>query len=83
MLHLNIINVYCLNESYWGSFFIEPLSCMYIEQVASRTVSLVAGCIFMIMGCIGKVAALFVTIPEPVLGGLFHVTLGKTYGLEE
>lgn len=56
---------------------------MYIEQVASRTVSLVAGCIFMIMGCIGKIAALFVTIPEPVLGGLFHVTLGKTYGLEE
>lgn len=52
---------------------------MIIKQVASRAVSLLAGCIFMIMGCIGKVAALFVTIPDPVLGGLFHVTLGKTF----
>lgn len=52
---------------------------MIIDQVASRAMCLVAGCIFMIIGCIWKVAALFVTIPDPVLGGLIHVTVGKFY----
>lgn len=47
------------------------------KKVASRAVSLVAGCVFMTLGCIGKAAALFATIPDPVLGGLFHVSLGK------
>ncbi|XP_052682979.1 solute carrier family 23 member 1-like isoform X2 [Crassostrea angulata] len=71
----------CLLCGLWGAgigttSYSENIGAISITRVASRAVSLVAGCIFMIMGCIGKVAALFVTIPEPVLGGLFHVTLG-------
>lgn len=29
-----------------------------------------------IMGCLGKFGALFVTIPDPVIGGLFMVVFG-------
>lgn len=59
--------------------------CSYIFtiKVASRAVSLVAGCVFMTLGCIGKAAALFATIPDPVLGGLFHVSLGKNVIMNE
>lgn len=59
--------------------------CSYIFtiKVASRAVSLVAGCVFMILGCIGKAAALFATIPDPVLGGLFHVSLGRNVIINE
>lgn len=53
------------------------------KKVASRAVSLVAGCVFMTLGCIGKAAALFATIPDPVLGGLFHVSLGRNVIINE
>lgn len=32
----------------------------------------------MILGCLGKFGALFVTIPDPVIGGLFMVTFGMS-----
>lgn len=31
-----------------------------------------------IMGCLGKFGALFVTIPDPVIGGLFMVVFGMS-----
>lgn len=62
---------------------IELCSYIFTIKVASRAVSLVAGCIFMILGCIGKAAALFATIPDPVLGGLFHVSLGRNVKINE
>ena len=35
-----------------------------------------AGVILMIMGVIGKFGAIFVTIPTPVIGGVFMVMFG-------
>lgn len=71
----------CLLCGFWGAgigttSYSENIGAISITRVASRAVSLVAGCVFMILGCIGKAAALFATIPDPVLGGLFHVSLG-------
>ena len=37
-----------------------------------------AGVLLILMGCMGKVGALFVTIPDPVVGGMFIVMFGKS-----
>jgi nucleobase transporter 1/2 len=47
------------------------------SQVGSRRVIQVAGLIIMIFGMIGKFGALFVTIPDPVVGGVFLVMFGE------
>jgi len=36
------------------------------------------GIVMLILGCLGKFGALFVTIPEPVIGGMFMITFGKS-----
>lgn len=41
----------------------------------------VGGLVMIILGCLGKFGALFVTIPDPVIGGLFMVTFGKYLGM--
>ena len=38
---------------------------------------LCAGIILIILGLLGKFGALFVTIPNPVIGGVFMVMFGK------
>ena len=38
-----------------------------------------AGVILMIVGVIGKFGAIFVTIPTPVIGGVFMVMFGECY----
>lgn len=37
---------------------------------------LVSGVLMVVMGMMGKVAAIFTTIPEPVMGGMFIVMFG-------
>ena len=37
----------------------------------------VGGLIMLLLGMIGKFGALFVTIPEPIIGGVFMVTFGE------
>lgn len=39
-------------------------------------VILVSGILMVVMGMMGKVAAIFTTIPEPVMGGMFIVMFG-------
>ncbi|XP_061185627.1 solute carrier family 23 member 1-like [Saccostrea echinata] len=78
----------CFLCGLWGSgigttSYSENIAAINITRVGSRRVVLVAGLILVILGCLGKVSAIFVTIPHPVLGGLFHVTFGMvmTVGL--
>ncbi|GFR63739.1 solute carrier family 23 member 1 [Elysia marginata] len=47
-------------------------------SVGSRIVVQVAALIMIVLGCLGKFGALFVTIPEPVVGGLFFVMFGSS-----
>ena len=46
-------------------------------QVGSRVVIQVGGALMMFFGMMGKFGALFVTIPDPVIGGLFMVMFGN------
>lgn len=50
-------------------------------QVASRQVFIVTAIIFMLLGVLAKVAALFVNIPYPVLGGVIISTIGVFVGV--
>jgi xanthine/uracil permease len=36
-----------------------------------------------VLGCFGKFGALFVTIPEPVVGGMFLVMFGEYINVRE
>ena len=46
-------------------------------QVGSRRVILWGGLVMMILGVLNKFGALFVTIPDPIIGGVFMVMFGK------
>ncbi len=46
-------------------------------QVASRKVIFVGGIIMMILGSFGKIGAVFVSIPDPIVGGVSIVLFGK------
>lgn len=47
------------------------------RQVGSRRVVQVGAVIMIILGVFGKFGALFVTIPDPVVGGVFMVMFGE------
>jgi len=57
--------------------------CLCVPQVASRWVFVTVGIIYMCIGILGKVSAIFIMIPEPVLGGaLLSITavfIGKAW----
>ena len=46
-------------------------------QVGSTRVVVCAGIVLLIMGVLGKFGALFVTIPLPVVGGMFLTMFGE------
>jgi nucleobase transporter 1/2 len=46
-------------------------------QVASRRVTQVGALTMVVFGIFGKFGALFVTIPEPIIGGVFIVMFGE------
>lgn len=52
-----------------------------IVQVASRQVFIVTAILFMVLGVLAKVAAVFVSIPFPVLGGIIITTIGVFVGV--
>lgn len=45
-------------------------------QVGSRLVLQMTGVLMLILGIFGKFGAVFITIPEPVIGGMFLVMFG-------
>ena len=56
-------------------------SFVFSLQVASRHVFVCAGIVYLIFGVMGKVSAVFVTIPNPVLGGALIVMFGVFNGV--
>ncbi|XP_052247369.1 solute carrier family 23 member 1-like isoform X1 [Dreissena polymorpha] len=54
----------------------ENVGAIGITKVGSRRVVQVGGAIMIVLGCLGKFGALFVTIPDPVVGGMFMVMFG-------
>ncbi|CAL1533120.1 unnamed protein product [Lymnaea stagnalis] len=71
----------CMLAGAWGTgggntSYSENIGAIGITKVGSRIVIQVAGIIMLLLGCLGKFGALFVTIPEPVIGGLFYIMFG-------
>ncbi|OWF55077.1 solute carrier family 23 member 1-like [Mizuhopecten yessoensis] len=52
-----------------------------LTRVASRYVFMAVALIYIIFGLIGKVSAVFITIPYPVLGGVLMVMFGAFNGV--
>ena len=48
----------------------------FLCQVGSRLVLQTTGILMIILGIFGKFGAVFITIPEPVIGGMFLVMFG-------
>ncbi|XP_026197492.1 solute carrier family 23 member 1-like [Anabas testudineus] len=53
--------------------FSENVAALGITKVGSRTVILLSGVFMILMGVLGKIGAIFTTIPTPVIGGMFMV----------
>ena len=56
--------------------FVEGLWWFSCVQVGSRRVIQATGIFMMVFGVFGKFGALLVTIPDPVIGGVFLVMFG-------
>uniref|UniRef100_A0A3Q0R1Q9 Solute carrier family 23 member 1-like n=1 Tax=Amphilophus citrinellus TaxID=61819 RepID=A0A3Q0R1Q9_AMPCI len=56
--------------------FSENVAALGITRVGSRTVILLSGIFMILMGMLGKIGAIFTTIPTPVIGGMFSIMFG-------
>lgn len=71
----------CIITGAWGTgsgttSYSENIGAIGITKVGSLRVIQVAGCVAMVMGVVGKIGALFTSIPDPVVGGVFMVMFG-------
>lgn len=71
----------CLLAGAWGApsgntSYSENIGAIGITKIGSRRVVQVGAFLMIILGCLGKFGALFVTIPRPVVGGMFLVMFG-------
>lgn len=57
------------------------IGAMGLTRVASRWVFVTVGIIYMLIGVFGKLSALFITIPDPVLGGALMCITGVFIGV--
>ncbi|XP_019712019.1 solute carrier family 23 member 1-like isoform X2 [Hippocampus comes] len=56
--------------------FSENVAALGITKVGSRMVILLSGVVMIVMGVVGKIGAIFSTIPNPVIGGMFLIMFG-------
>ncbi|XP_029281726.1 solute carrier family 23 member 1-like [Cottoperca gobio] len=56
--------------------FSENVAVLGITKVGSRMVILLSGVFMILIGMLGKVGAIFTTIPTPVLGGMLLIMFG-------
>uniref|UniRef100_A0A8C1YVY9 Si:dkey-106n21.1 n=1 Tax=Cyprinus carpio TaxID=7962 RepID=A0A8C1YVY9_CYPCA len=54
----------------------QNIATLGIARVGSRLVFQTAGLLMIILGLFGKLSAVFITIPDPVIGGMFLVMFG-------
>ncbi|XP_031563064.1 solute carrier family 23 member 2-like [Actinia tenebrosa] len=54
----------------------ENIGAISITRVGSRRVLQYGGIIMVLVGILGKIGALFTTIPDPIVGGVFMVMFG-------
>jgi len=71
----------CLIAGIWGTgngttSFSQNIGAIGVTKVGSRRVVQYAGVIMLVLGAFSKVGAFFVTIPSPIIGGVFCITFG-------
>ncbi|KAG8224392.1 hypothetical protein J437_LFUL016395 [Ladona fulva] len=71
----------CLLGGLWGTgngttSFSQNIGVIGVTKVGSRRVVQWAGGLMMILGVFSKVGSFFITIPGPVIGGVFCITFG-------
>ncbi|KAM5171988.1 solute carrier family 23 member 1-like [Mantella aurantiaca] len=71
----------CILAGVWGTgngttSYSQNIAALGITKVGSRLVMQTAGILLIILGLFGKFGAIFITIPEPVIGGMFMVMFG-------
>ncbi|XP_073413118.1 solute carrier family 23 member 1-like [Dendrobates tinctorius] len=71
----------CILAGIWGTgngttSYSQNIAALGITKVGSRLVMQTAGVLLIILGLFGKLGAIFITIPEPVIGGMFMVMFG-------
>uniref|UniRef100_A0A8C6SAM3 Si:dkey-106n21.1 n=1 Tax=Neogobius melanostomus TaxID=47308 RepID=A0A8C6SAM3_9GOBI len=71
----------CILAALWGTgngttSYSQNIAALGITKVGSRLVLQTAGLLMIILGIFGKFGAVFITIPDPVIGGMFLVMFG-------
>jgi nucleobase transporter 1/2 len=71
----------CLLAGLWGTgngttSYSENIGAIGLTKVGSRRVVQVMACMLLLFGILSKFGALFITIPEPIMGGMFCVMFG-------
>ncbi|OCT88827.1 hypothetical protein XELAEV_18017455mg [Xenopus laevis] len=78
---IGIEGIGCILAGLWGTgngttSYSQNIAALGITKVGSRLVMQTAGILLLILGVFGKFGAIFITIPEPVIGGMFMVMFG-------
>ncbi|KAM8860808.1 solute carrier family 23 member 1 [Synchiropus picturatus] len=71
----------CILAGLWGTgngttSYSQNIAALGITKVGSRLVIQATGLLMIILGIFGKFGAVFITIPDPVIGGMFLVMFG-------
>uniref|UniRef100_A0A3Q1EGJ5 Si:dkey-106n21.1 n=1 Tax=Acanthochromis polyacanthus TaxID=80966 RepID=A0A3Q1EGJ5_9TELE len=71
----------CILAALWGTgngttSYSQNIAALGITKVGSRLVIQTTGILMIILGIFGKFGAVFITIPDPVIGGMFLVMFG-------
>ncbi|XP_056138357.1 solute carrier family 23 member 1 [Lampris incognitus] len=71
----------CILAALWGTgngttSYSQNIAALGITKVGSRLVLQTTGFLMIILGVFGKFGAVFITIPDPVIGGMFLVMFG-------
>ncbi|KAK9516245.1 hypothetical protein VZT92_024188 [Zoarces viviparus] len=71
----------CILAALWGTgngttSYSQNIAALGITKVGSRLVLQTAGILMIVLGVFGKFGAVFITIPDPVIGGMFLVMFG-------
>ncbi|KAL4005366.1 hypothetical protein ACER0C_005079 [Sarotherodon galilaeus] len=71
----------CILAALWGTgngttSYSQNIAALGITKVGSRLVLQTTGILMIILGIFGKFGAVFITIPDPVIGGMFLIMFG-------
>ncbi|XP_077423929.1 solute carrier family 23 member 1 isoform X2 [Vanacampus margaritifer] len=78
---IGIEGIGCILAGLWGTgngttSYSQNIAALGITKVGSRLVLQTTGILMIVLGIFGKFGAVFITIPDPVIGGMFLIMFG-------